>query len=180
MHSRPTGRQARPGNKAQPGREASSQLLGRCACGYYPRSHHCCLFDGLDDPAFSRKLAQHPYHRGFDSIVDPDVGDCAEFVGREHQHNDAGGLALAVGILVDDATVTIENIERFSKKGIRSGERFLKAPRKSRSPRLFPHSVFASCLCRCFSWPAFRGFCSFRLRKRLCSPCLRLTPFPGP
>ena len=28
-----------------------------------------------------------------------------------------GGLALAVGILVDDATVTIENIERFLEEG---------------------------------------------------------------
>jgi len=28
-----------------------------------------------------------------------------------------GGLALAVGILVDDATVTIENIERYSGRG---------------------------------------------------------------
>ncbi len=28
-----------------------------------------------------------------------------------------GGLALAVGILVDDATVTIENIERFMEEG---------------------------------------------------------------
>ena len=28
-----------------------------------------------------------------------------------------GGLALAVGILVDDATVTIENIERFLEQG---------------------------------------------------------------
>jgi multidrug efflux pump subunit AcrB len=29
-----------------------------------------------------------------------------------------GGLALAVGILVDDATVTIENIERFIEQGL--------------------------------------------------------------
>jgi multidrug efflux pump subunit AcrB len=29
-----------------------------------------------------------------------------------------GGLALAVGILVDDATVTIENIERYLEQGL--------------------------------------------------------------
>jgi len=90
-----------------------------------------------------------------------------------------GGLALAVGILVDDATVTIENIERYFEEGIRSGKRFLKAPLKSRFPPWFPHSVFASCLCRCFSCPAFRSLYSYRWRKQLCSPCLRLTHFPG-
>ena len=40
-----------------------------------------------------------------------------ERAGRDHQHHDAGGLALAVGILVDDATVEIENINRNIAEG---------------------------------------------------------------
>ena len=42
-----------------------------------------------------------------------------------------GGLALAVGILVDDATVTIENIERYLAKGRIPSARFLRAPARS-------------------------------------------------
>ena len=36
---------------------------------------------------------------------------------RDHQHHDPGRLALAVGILVDDATVAIENINRNLEAG---------------------------------------------------------------
>ena len=43
-----------------------------------------------------------------------------------------GGLALAVGILVDDATVTIENIERHLEEGIRPARRH---PRWRRADR---------------------------------------------
>ena len=62
-----------------------------------------------------------------------------------------GGLALAVGILVDDATVTIENIERNLEEGHDLHRRFSKARRRSRCPRWFRHFVSASCFCRCFS-----------------------------
>ncbi len=51
-----------------------------------------------------------------------------------------GGLALAVGILVDDATVTIENIERYLEEGQpaqRRHPRRRRADRRSR-PRLHP------------------------------------------
>jgi multidrug efflux pump subunit AcrB len=41
-----------------------------------------------------------------------------------------GGLALAVGILVDDATVTIENIERHLDEGAGSTKAFLMEPRR--------------------------------------------------
>jgi hypothetical protein len=40
----------------------------------------------------------------------PGVGDSSIASRRDHQRDDARDLALAVGILVDDATVTIENI----------------------------------------------------------------------
>jgi hypothetical protein len=46
-----------------------------------------------------------------------------------------GGLALAVGILVDDATVTIENIERYLEEGKEITRRSSTARRRSRCPR---------------------------------------------
>ena len=63
-----------------------------------------------------------------------------------------GGLALAVGILVDDATVTIENIERFLEQGQPCATRFLKARRRSRCRRWFRRFASALCFCRCSSW----------------------------
>ena len=57
-----------------------------------------------------------------------------------------GGLALAVGILVDDATVTIENIERHLHLGTDLYEAISKAPAKSRVPAL----VSTLCICIVF------------------------------
>ena len=63
-----------------------------------------------------------------------------------------GGLALAVGILVDDATVTIENIERYFEEGATpSATPSSKAPPKSQFPRWSPLSPSASSSCPCFS-----------------------------
>ena len=62
-----------------------------------------------------------------------------------------GGLALAVGILVDDATVAIENIHRHMAAGQNAGRRHSRsARRKSRCRRLSRRCAFASCSCRCF------------------------------
>ena len=61
-----------------------------------------------------------------------------------------GGLALAVGILVDDATVTIENIDRNLEEGKRGERPFSTAPRRSRSRHWFRPLRSASCSCRCF------------------------------
>jgi multidrug efflux pump subunit AcrB len=56
-----------------------------------------------------------------------------------------GGLSLAVGILVDDATVEIENIHRNmgQKKGLKRS--------RLRRPHWWLRWPSASCLCRCFS-----------------------------
>ena len=62
-----------------------------------------------------------------------------------------GGLALAVGILVDDATVTIENINRFLEQGERSSRRSWTAPRRLPCRPWSPPSPSASFLCRCSS-----------------------------
>ena len=61
-----------------------------------------------------------------------------------------GGLALAVGILVDDATVEIENINRNIAKGKKFEQAFWTARSRSRFPPLFPRWRSALCFCRCF------------------------------
>ncbi len=57
-----------------------------------------------------------------------------------------GGLALAVGILVDDATVTIENIERFLENGYELHEAILDGAAQIAVPAL----VSTLCICIVF------------------------------
>src|SRR6201990_846533 len=57
-----------------------------------------------------------------------------------------GGLALAVGILVDDATVTIENIERFLEQGRSLREAILEGAAQICVPAL----VSTLCICIVF------------------------------
>ena len=89
-----------------------------------------------------------------------------------------GGLALAVGILVDDATVTIENIERYLEEGRSSargdpGRRWADRGSGAGFHALHLHRVSADV----FPERAWRGTCSFRWPKRWCSPCSRPTFF---
>ncbi len=57
-----------------------------------------------------------------------------------------GGLALAVGILVDDATVTIENIERYLEQGLNLREAILEGAGQIAVPAL----VSTLCICIVF------------------------------
>ncbi len=57
-----------------------------------------------------------------------------------------GGLALAVGILVDDATVTIENIERYLEEGAELNEGILEGAAQIAVPAL----VSTLCICIVF------------------------------
>ena len=57
-----------------------------------------------------------------------------------------GGLALAVGILVDDATVTIENIERYFEEGHPQREAILEGAAQIAVPAL----VSTLCICIVF------------------------------
>jgi multidrug efflux pump subunit AcrB len=57
-----------------------------------------------------------------------------------------GGLALAVGILVDDATVTIENIERYQEQGLPLVEAILSGAAQISMPAL----VSTLCICIVF------------------------------
>jgi len=64
-----------------------------------------------------------------------------------------GGLALAVGILVDDATVTIENIERFLEQGHELREAILEGASQISVPAL----VSTLCICIVFIPMFFLG-----------------------
>jgi len=64
-----------------------------------------------------------------------------------------GGLALAVGILVDDATVTIENIERFIERGYRLREAIFEGAAQISVPAL----VSTLCICIVFLPMFFLG-----------------------
>ena len=57
-----------------------------------------------------------------------------------------GGLALAVGILVDDATVTIENIERYQEQGMPLNDAILEGAAQISVPAL----VSTLCICIVF------------------------------
>jgi multidrug efflux pump subunit AcrB len=64
-----------------------------------------------------------------------------------------GGLALAVGILVDDATVTIENIERFIEHGLPLHDAILEGASQISVPAL----VSTLCICIVFLPMFFLG-----------------------
>src|SRR4029077_6245772 len=68
--------------------------------------------DRTDDPTVSRQLAAHADHSRLHSAVDHRRGIGALSPGPDLNTMTLGGFALAVGILVDNSTVVIENIER--------------------------------------------------------------------
>jgi multidrug efflux pump subunit AcrB len=82
-----------------------------------------------------------------------------------------GGMALAVGILVDDATVEIENNHGTWNLARRCGKRFLMAPLKSRRRHSCRPCRSASCSCRFSSLAGWVDSCSRHWRWRSCSRC---------
>jgi multidrug efflux pump subunit AcrB len=71
---------------------------------------------------------------------------CLSALGQTINIMTLGGLALAVGILVDDATVTIENIERFLEQGRPLHEAILEGAAQISVPAL----VSTLCICIVF------------------------------
>ncbi len=68
------------------------------------------------------------------------------FLGESINIMTLGGLALAVGILVDDATVTIENIDRYLESGMELNEAILEGAAQIALPAL----VSTLCICIVF------------------------------
>ena len=81
-----------------------------------------------------------------------------------------GGLALAVGILVDDATVEIENIDRNLAQGKELKQAILDGASQIAVPAFVSTFASALCLCRCSFLPAQLSSCLFRWRKPWYSP----------
>ena len=65
-----------------------------------------------------------------------------------------GGLALAVGVLVDEATVEIENIHSLMLPGVSRARAVVEACSRTAIPRLVSMSASWPCLCRPFLWLA--------------------------
>ena len=75
------------------------------------------------------------------------------FLGETINIMTLGGLALAVGVLVDDATVTIENIERFLEEGHDLRDAILEGAGQIAVPAL----VSTLCICIVFLPMFFLG-----------------------
>jgi multidrug efflux pump subunit AcrB len=88
-----------------------------------------------------------------------------------------GGLALAVGILVDDATVTIENIERQMATGKELVQAILDGAEQIAIPALVSTLSISIVFVPMFSSPEWPAICSSRWPKRLSSRCWRRTSF---
>ena len=87
-----------------------------------------------------------------------------------------GGLALAVGILVDDATVAIENINRNLDEGKEIIQAILDGSgRRSLLLLWSRHFPSASSLCRCSSCPGSPSIFSCRSRRPSFLRCSRPT-----
>ena len=91
-----------------------------------------------------------------------------------------GGLALAVGLLVDDATVTIENVHRHMGEKNQPSRRFGMVPPRSHCQHWFQRSLFVSSLCRSLVCRVYPSFCSLRWLKRSCLPCWPRFCCPAP
>ncbi len=75
---------------------------------------------------------------------------CLKLFGQTINIMTLGGLALAIGILVDEATVTIENIHHHQEKGEPKGQAILKACKEIALPKL----LILLCILAVF-FPAF-------------------------
>ncbi len=102
------------------------------------------------------------------------------FLGETINTMTLGGLALAIGILVDDSTVTIENTHRLlSEERMPLPAATLNGSAGIAVPTLSPHWRSVACSPRSCSSKGRRSSCSRRWALRWFSPCLRPTRFPG-
>ena len=108
--------------------------------------HHRGGVDGADDPALSRQLAQHAGGVDLDTALDLCSIIIMGALGQTLNIMTLGGLALAVGILVDDATVEVENIHR----NLAMGKPMIRAILDGASQIAVPAFVSTLCICIVF------------------------------
>ena len=123
----------------------SIHLRARSRSGRHPRGAHRGLSYRRHDPALPGQLAQHADYRYFDSAGHLVSIVCLSVLGQTMNLMTLGGLALAVGILVDDATVEIENISAtWPARQKTSCEAICMARRRSPCRRSFRRCASAS------------------------------------
>ena len=103
--------------------------------------------------------------------VDNSHGSSSQRLRHQHQHHDLGGIAIAIGCLVDDAIVDVENVYKRLRRNavLPSGERkpvrevVHHASAEVRMPIFNSTLIIAAPLSSLFSFsPAWRGVCLFR------------------
>ena len=107
------------------------------------RGPHRRLPHQPDDPYVPGQLAFHRDHRHLDSAGGAGSADGLWATGQTLNIMTLGGLALAVGILVDDATVTIENMNWHLEHGKDVNTAIMDGARQIVQP------AFVSLLCIC-------------------------------
>ena len=95
------------------------------------------------------------------------------FMGHTLNTMTLGGMALAVGILVDNSTVTIENTHRLRSEGMGLAAATLHGLPALRCRQWSRRSRSAACSPRWCSSKGRQNFCSHRLGLRWCSRCSR-------
>jgi multidrug efflux pump subunit AcrB len=95
------------------------------------------------------------------------------FLGETLNTMTLGGMALAVGILVDDSTVTIENTHRLRGEGMSLAAATLHGSAGIAVRHWSRRSRSAACSPRWCFWKDRRNSCSRRLGLRWCSQCWR-------
>jgi hypothetical protein len=141
---------------------------------------------GADDPAVPGQLAADADHPRLDPAVDRHRRSHHVHVGGQTLNTmTLGGFALAVGILVDNGTVVIENIERHVREGEPLEHGDSSGRRRSRHHRPSSRrSASASSSFRSFSSREPRSICSRRCRSQSAcradrEPCAVLHPGAG-
>ena len=76
-----------------------------------------------------------------------------------------GGLALAIGVLVDESTVAVENIHSHLARGEPVGVAVFEATRETITPRLLAMLAILAVFVPSFFWSAYRSRSSRRLRR---------------
>jgi len=138
--------------------------------------------DCFHDSLFSGQLAKHGYHRDLHPLAILTSIIVLSAIGETINIMTLGGLALAVGILVDDATVEVENINRNREAEPEKDmdEIVLDSASQIATPAFVSTLsiciVFAPCSC----CPASRGISLCHSPKQWFSRCWPPISFRGP